>query len=79
MMGILSFKVALCLGYLRILSLGQFGYRLTVWITLIACIVAHVAGTLVLILNCHPVRASICLPLGVMVLNFHRLRNHGGP
>jgi hypothetical protein len=56
MVGILSFKVALCLGYLRILSVGQFGYRLIVWITLTACNLAHLAGTLVLILNCHPVR-----------------------
>jgi hypothetical protein len=56
MMGILSFKVALCLGYLRILSMGQLRYRLIVWITLVACVLAHLTGTLVLILNCNPVR-----------------------
>lgn len=55
MMGILSFKVALCLGYLRILSAGQQSYRMVVWITLTACVLAHLIGTLVLILDCNPV------------------------
>jgi hypothetical protein len=70
MMGILSFKVALCLGYLRILSRGQQGYRLIVWITLVACVLAHLAGTLVLILNCDPVGplslSSVTLPVVVL-------------
>jgi hypothetical protein len=58
MMGILGFKIALCLGYLRILSRGQRLYRLTVWIVLGACVLGHLAGTLVLILNCNPVRST---------------------
>jgi len=55
MMGILGFKVALCLGYLRILSRAQKVYRFIVWFVLVFCILAHLAGTLVLILNCTPV------------------------
>ena len=62
MMGILSFKVALCLGYLRILSMGQNGYRFIVWVTLVTCVLFHLAGTLVLILNCHPVRTLSFFP-----------------
>ncbi|RFU26576.1 hypothetical protein B7463_g9767, partial [Scytalidium lignicola] len=71
MAGILSFKVALCLGYLRILSTGQHAYRVVVWITLVTCVLAHLAGTLVLIFNCSPVKKSwrpltpgTCLPFG---------------
>ncbi|KAM3075385.1 hypothetical protein ACMFMG_007176 [Clarireedia jacksonii] len=71
MMGILGFKISLCFSYLRILSKGQPAYRMLVWVTLILCVLAHLAGTLVLILNCHPVKRSwrpktpgSCLPFG---------------
>jgi hypothetical protein len=55
MMGILGFKVALCLEYLRILSRGQRFYRRFIQILGVTCVVFHVAGTLVLIFNCIPV------------------------
>lgn len=55
MIGILGFKVALCLAYLRILSHGQLVYRYVVWVVLVACALGHVGGTLVLIFQCQPV------------------------
>jgi len=60
--GILGFKVALCLAYLRIPSYGQRAYRYIVWSVLIACILGHVGGNLVLIFQCQPVspRLSMC-------------------
>ncbi|KAH6665369.1 hypothetical protein B0J14DRAFT_230970 [Halenospora varia] len=71
MMGILFFKVALCLGYLRILSKGNSIYRMLVWGVLIMCVIGHLAGTLILLLSCHPVKkswrpliAGTCLPSG---------------
>jgi len=63
MFGILGFKVALCLAYLRIMrTTSNKTYRYVVWIVLGACTVGHVAGTLVLIFQCSPVRKS-WLPL----------------
>lgn len=53
--GILGFKVALCLTYLRILSFGQRAYRFIVWFVLTMCVLGHGAGTLVLIFQCQPV------------------------
>lgn len=53
--GVLGFKVALCVAYLRILGHGKRGYRIIVWATLITCTMGHVACTLVLIFQCSPV------------------------
>ncbi|APA11569.1 hypothetical protein sscle_08g063390 [Sclerotinia sclerotiorum 1980 UF-70] len=71
MIGVLCFKVSLCFSYLRILSKGQPNYRLLVWFVMILCILGHVAGTLALMFNCHPVQKSWlpktpgkCLPVG---------------
>ncbi|TEY59728.1 hypothetical protein BOTCAL_0187g00020 [Botryotinia calthae] len=71
MMGILGFKVSLCLSYLRILSKGQPTYRLLIWIVMVLCILGHTVGTLVLMFNCHPIQKSwmpttpgSCLPTG---------------
>lgn len=61
MIGILGFKVALCLAYLRILSNGQRTYRYVVWFVLVACILGHIAGTLVLILQCQPVSTRLLM------------------
>jgi len=68
--GILGFKVALCWAYLRILKTSQKPrYRALVWTVMIACIIGHVAGALILIFQCSPVRKSwypltpgTCLP-----------------
>lgn len=64
MIGILGFKVALCLAYLRILSHGQRAYRYVVWLVLVACVLGHIGGTLVLILQCQPVS---CAPVSVLL------------
>ncbi|KAF7596976.1 hypothetical protein BBP40_011342 [Aspergillus hancockii] len=71
-MGIAGFKAALCLSYLRLLSgTTRKSYRILIWAVLIISTLGHVAGTLVLILNCKPVRKSweptaegTCLPFG---------------
>ena len=68
--GILGFKVALCWAYLRILKTSSKPkYRALVWTIMIACIIGHVAGALILIFQCSPVRKSwypltpgTCLP-----------------
>jgi hypothetical protein len=59
MIGILGFKIALCLAYLRILSYGQRAYRYAVWFVLVACVLGHIGGTLVLIFQCKPVSARL--------------------
>ena len=56
--GVLGFKAALCVAYLRILSGGQRLYRIIVWAVMITCIAGHVACTLVLIFQCIPVSIS---------------------
>jgi hypothetical protein len=56
--GVLGFKAALCVAYLRILSRGQHLYRIIVWAVMITCIAGHVACTLVLIFQCRPVSIS---------------------
>ena len=63
MIGILGFKVALCLAYLRILkTTPKQAYKALISTVMIACILGHVAGTLILIFQCSPVRKS-WLPL----------------
>ncbi len=59
MIGILGFKVALCIAYLRILSHSQRSYRYFVYVVLVACVLGHTAGTLVLIFQCQPVSAHL--------------------
>ena len=56
--GVLGFKAALCVAYIRILSRGQRLYRIIVWAVMITCIAGHVACTLVLIFQCRPVSIS---------------------
>lgn len=53
--GILMFKIALCLSYLRILTNSSVRYRQIIWTVFYACIAGHVAGILVLIFLCSPV------------------------
>ncbi|KAI9788511.1 MAG: hypothetical protein M1816_006851 [Peltula sp. TS41687] len=70
MAGITGFKVALCLAYLRIVPpRNKRIFKPLIWFVLISCVLAHLAGTLVLILQCNPVRKSFypttpghCLP-----------------
>ena len=59
MMGILGFKVALCFAYLRIMKTSTHSaYKAITWAVMIACIIGHIAGTLVLVFQCKPVRKS---------------------
>lgn len=64
MFGILGFKVALCIAYLRILRRTNTNplYKYIIWTVMITCILGHVIGTLVLIFQCSPVAKS-WLPL----------------
>lgn len=71
MFGILGFKVALCLAYLRILSHGQHRYRQVVWCVLLSCIVGHVAGTLILIFQCSPVSDHLTSPTSSFLILTH--------
>ena len=72
MMGVLGFKVALCIAYLRIMRTTSFPrYKATVWTVMLWCIISHLIGTLILIFQCSPVRKSwlprtpgTCLPNG---------------
>jgi len=58
-MGILGFKVALCFAYLRIMKSSTHTlYKTITWIVMITCIIGHVAGMLVLIFQCKPIRKS---------------------
>ena len=54
MLGILGFKVSLCLAYLRLLS-AQRTYRRITWAVLITCALTHLGGILVLMFQCKPV------------------------
>ncbi|KAL8968542.1 MAG: hypothetical protein Q9183_002417, partial [Haloplaca sp. 2 TL-2023] len=70
MAGILGFKVALCIGYLRIIQTSSHPkYKTTIYATGLSAIAGHLAGTLVLIFQCSPVHKSwlpetpgTCLP-----------------
>jgi hypothetical protein len=62
MAGILGFKVALCLSYLRILTNSSRRYRQIVWVVLSLCIAGHLAGILLLIFLCSPVCTSPTRP-----------------
>ena len=76
--GVLGFKVALCVAYLRILSHGQRSYRIIVWVAMITCIAGHVACTLVLIFQCRPVSSSPRWSEYASYSNLYlRSRNHG--
>ena len=54
MLGILGFKVSLCLAYLRLLS-AQRTYRRITWTVLVTCALTHLGGILVLMFQCKPV------------------------
>ena len=70
MFGILGFKIALCIGYLRILQTSSNPkYKATIYTTGVLAIAGHLGGTLVLIFQCSPVKKSwlpntpgTCLP-----------------
>lgn len=72
MLGILGFKVALCLAYLRILySSGKHYYKLLIKAVMVGAILSHLVGILILLLQCIPVQKSWnkkheggCLPDG---------------
>jgi hypothetical protein len=53
--GVLGFKVALCLSYLRILTHSSREYKQIIWLVLIACVAAHFGGILLLVFLCKPV------------------------
>jgi hypothetical protein len=59
MAGITGFKIALCISYLRILNQSNTLYRNIVWGVLITCVLGHLAGTLVLLFQCKPVRITV--------------------
>ncbi|KAF7156379.1 hypothetical protein CNMCM6106_009646 [Aspergillus hiratsukae] len=71
-LGIAGFKAALCINYLHLLSkTSKRFYRMLIWAVIILSTLGHVAGTLVLILNCNPVARAWnpfihgkCLPVG---------------
>ncbi|RHZ56290.1 uncharacterized protein CDV56_107890 [Aspergillus thermomutatus] len=71
-LGIAGFKAALCISYLHLLSkTSKRFYRRLIWVVIVLTTLGHVAGALVLILNCNPVArawnptiAGICLPVG---------------
>ncbi|PKX96197.1 uncharacterized protein P174DRAFT_388153 [Aspergillus novofumigatus IBT 16806] len=71
-LGIAGFKAALCINYLHLLEkTSKRFYRMLVWGVIVLSTLGHVAGTLVLILNCKPVErswnqtiAGKCLPVG---------------
>lgn len=55
-LGIAGFKAALCINYLHLLAkTSKRFYRMLVWGVILLTTLGHVAGTLVLILNCKPV------------------------
>ncbi|KAG0645307.1 hypothetical protein D0Z07_8940 [Hyphodiscus hymeniophilus] len=58
MAGITGFKVALCISYIRILRQTNTLYKKIVWAIMISCVTLHLAGTLVLIFQCTPMRKS---------------------
>ncbi|KAI9753036.1 MAG: hypothetical protein M1815_000135 [Lichina confinis] len=70
MVGITGFKVALCLAYLRIVPPNKKRtFRPLIWLVLVACVLCHLAGILILVFQCLPVRKSLrpetpgkCLP-----------------
>ncbi|PYI24522.1 integral membrane protein [Aspergillus violaceofuscus CBS 115571] len=70
--GIAGFKASLCLNYLRLISgTSKTLYRMLIWVTITFSSIGHIAGALVLIFNCHPVKrawnptiAGSCLPSG---------------
>ncbi|KAI9824684.1 MAG: hypothetical protein M1826_007262 [Phylliscum demangeonii] len=69
MAGITGFKVALCLAYLRIVPSGNRVFKPVIWAVGISCVLAHLAGTLVLLFQCLPLRKNLrptvpghCLP-----------------
>jgi hypothetical protein len=56
-LGIAGFKASLCLSYLRLISGTSMNmYRILIWGVIVLCTVGHIAGALVLIFNCSPVR-----------------------
>ncbi|KAL8754889.1 MAG: hypothetical protein Q9184_004970 [Pyrenodesmia sp. 2 TL-2023] len=59
MLGILGFKVSLCLAYLRILhGSGNRLYKIIIKTIMGGAIVTHLAGTLILLFQCRPVHKS---------------------
>ncbi|OBT65555.1 hypothetical protein VE03_05031 [Pseudogymnoascus sp. 23342-1-I1] len=56
--GILGFKVALCLSYLRILTHSNRRYEQIIWLVLITCTAGHFGGILLLIFLCKPIQKS---------------------
>ncbi|KAJ5587985.1 uncharacterized protein N7459_003750 [Penicillium hispanicum] len=70
--GIAGFKASLCLSYLRLLSgTSKTFYRALIWAVIVISTLGHIAGALVLILDCTPVEKAwnphvhgSCLPVG---------------
>lgn len=58
MLGLLGFKCSLCFAYLRITANINSTYRIVIWLFMSFTILAHVAGILVLLFQCTPVKKS---------------------
>ena len=59
MTGILLFKIALCLAYLRILQASRNAlYKTITYLVLVTCTVLHTIGIFLLIFQCRPVKKS---------------------
>ena len=59
MIGILLFKIALCLAYLRILQASRNAlYKAITYLVLITCTVLHTIGIFLLVFQCRPVKKS---------------------
>ncbi|CEJ61728.1 Putative Integral membrane protein [Penicillium brasilianum] len=71
-LGIAGFKASLCLSYLRLISGTSMNtYRILIWTVIGLCTIGHIAGALVLIFDCSPVKrgwetkvVGTCLPVG---------------
>ncbi|GKZ46741.1 hypothetical protein AbraIFM66951_009887 [Aspergillus brasiliensis] len=60
--GIAGFKASLCLNYLRLISgTSKNFYRILIWVVIAVSTLGHLAGALVLIFDCQPVRVE-CSP-----------------
>jgi hypothetical protein len=69
-LGIAGFKAALCINYLHLLAkTSKRFYRMLVWVVILLSTLGHVAGTLVLLLNCKPVGDYCSRTVSRVVLN----------
>ena len=76
-LGIAGFKASLCLNYLRLISgTSKTYYRILIYVVIAISTLGHLAGTLVLIFDCQPVRPP-CAPPPNKNLTWQRLTAPG--